>query len=105
MLYKVYTRLYSGPSLSLTILAGAREHPQGDRDTKPSGTTDLAWGVTQVRRVVNWVLSRLTLTLLRLFMKGARHLDFEKLREICGDYQQLSYAKGQNRASSYPELN
>ncbi|KAI0670007.1 nucleoporin [Trametes maxima] len=31
---------------------------------------------------------------LRLFMKGARHLEFEKLREICGDYQQLNYAKG-----------
>ncbi|KAH9950428.1 nucleoporin [Amylocystis lapponica] len=31
---------------------------------------------------------------LRLFMKGARILEFEKLQEICGDYQQLSYAKG-----------
>ncbi|KAH9944478.1 nucleoporin [Epithele typhae] len=31
---------------------------------------------------------------LRLFMKGARNLEFEKLQEICGDYQQLSYAKG-----------
>ena len=30
----------------------------------------------------------------RLFMKGARNLEFDKLREICGDYQQLSYAKG-----------
>lgn len=28
-------------------------------------------------------------------MKGARNLDFEKLREICGDYQQLNYAKGE----------
>ena len=33
-------------------------------------------------------------------MKGARHLDFEKLREICGDYQQLSYAKGEDFISS-----
>jgi len=31
---------------------------------------------------------------LRLFIKGARILEFDKLREICGDYQQLSYAKG-----------
>ncbi|KAF7306859.1 Nucleoporin [Mycena indigotica] len=31
---------------------------------------------------------------LRLFIKGARILEFEKLREICGDYQQLNYAKG-----------
>jgi len=31
---------------------------------------------------------------LRLFSKGARILDFEKLREICGDYQHLNYAKG-----------
>ncbi|KAI0963698.1 hypothetical protein AcW1_000705 [Taiwanofungus camphoratus] len=31
---------------------------------------------------------------LRLFMKGARNIEFEKLREICGDYQQLNYAKG-----------
>ncbi|KAL6309880.1 nucleoporin [Sparassis latifolia] len=31
---------------------------------------------------------------LRLFMKGARILEFEKLREVCGDYQQLNYAKG-----------
>ena len=27
-------------------------------------------------------------------MKGARVLEFEKLREVCGDYQQLGYAKG-----------
>ncbi|PIL32067.1 transporter [Ganoderma sinense ZZ0214-1] len=31
---------------------------------------------------------------LRLFMKGARNLEFDKLREIVGDFQQLSYAKG-----------
>jgi nuclear pore complex protein Nup155 len=31
---------------------------------------------------------------MRLFMKGARILEFDKLREICGDYQQLNYAKG-----------
>ncbi|RDB29219.1 hypothetical protein Hypma_015604 [Hypsizygus marmoreus] len=31
---------------------------------------------------------------LRLFIKGARILEFEKLQEICGDYQQLGYAKG-----------
>lgn len=29
-----------------------------------------------------------------LFIKGARILDFDKIREVCGDYQQLSYAKG-----------
>lgn len=28
-------------------------------------------------------------------MKGARVLEFEKLREICGDFQQLGFAKGQ----------
>ena len=27
-------------------------------------------------------------------MKGARNLEFDKLREICGDYQELNYAKG-----------
>ncbi|KAH8099410.1 nucleoporin [Cristinia sonorae] len=31
---------------------------------------------------------------LRLFAKAARILELEKLREICGDYQQLNYAKG-----------
>ncbi|KAF7970509.1 hypothetical protein HWV62_23741 [Athelia sp. TMB] len=31
---------------------------------------------------------------LRLFVKGARILEFDKIREICGDYQQLNYAKG-----------
>ncbi|KAJ3475958.1 hypothetical protein NLI96_g11485 [Meripilus lineatus] len=31
---------------------------------------------------------------LRLFMKGARILEFDKLREVCGDYQQLNFAKG-----------
>ncbi|KAE9408173.1 nucleoporin [Gymnopus androsaceus JB14] len=31
---------------------------------------------------------------LRLYTKGARILDLEKLREICGDFQLLSYAKG-----------
>jgi nuclear pore complex protein Nup155 len=30
----------------------------------------------------------------RLFIKGARILEFDKIREVCGDYQQLSYAKG-----------
>ncbi|KAJ7783706.1 nucleoporin [Mycena maculata] len=37
----------------------------------------------------NWLAESL-----RLFIKGARILEFEKLREICGDYQQLNYAKG-----------
>ncbi|PCH33730.1 nucleoporin [Wolfiporia cocos MD-104 SS10] len=31
---------------------------------------------------------------LGLFMKGARNLDIEKLRGICGDYQHLAYPKG-----------
>ncbi|KAF8168187.1 nucleoporin [Crassisporium funariophilum] len=31
---------------------------------------------------------------LRLFTKGARILEFEKLREIIGDFQQLNYTKG-----------
>jgi nuclear pore complex protein Nup155 len=30
----------------------------------------------------------------RLFSKGARVLEFEKLREVIGDFQQLNYAKG-----------
>ena len=29
-----------------------------------------------------------------MFIKGARIIDFEKLREIIGDYQQLQYVKG-----------
>ncbi|PFH50805.1 hypothetical protein AMATHDRAFT_75380 [Amanita thiersii Skay4041] len=37
----------------------------------------------------NWLAESL-----RLFIKGARVLEFEKLREVCGDYQQLNYAKG-----------
>ncbi|KAF8905503.1 nucleoporin [Gymnopilus junonius] len=31
---------------------------------------------------------------LRLFSKGAKILEFEKLREVIGDFQQLNYAKG-----------
>ncbi|KIK33719.1 hypothetical protein CY34DRAFT_813422, partial [Suillus luteus UH-Slu-Lm8-n1] len=31
---------------------------------------------------------------LRLFTKGARMLDFDKIREVCGEYQQLGYGKG-----------
>ena len=31
---------------------------------------------------------------LRLFTRGSRILDFEKLREIIGDYQQLDYVEG-----------
>ncbi|KAL5535480.1 hypothetical protein ACEPAF_3574 [Sanghuangporus sanghuang] len=31
---------------------------------------------------------------LRLFTRAARVIEFEKLREICGDYQHLGYAKG-----------
>lgn len=34
------------------------------------------------------------LTSSRLFIKGARILDLEKLREVVGDYQHLNYAKG-----------
>lgn len=30
----------------------------------------------------------------RLFARAARVIEFEKLREICGDYQHLNYAKG-----------
>jgi nuclear pore complex protein Nup155 len=33
-----------------------------------------------------------------LFIKGARILEFEHLREVCGDYQQLNYAKGDHFA-------
>jgi nuclear pore complex protein Nup155 len=35
---------------------------------------------------------------LRLFTKGARVLEFEKLRELVGDFQQLNYAKGKHFA-------
>jgi len=41
---------------------------------------------------------------LRAFSKGARNLEFEKLREVIGDFQQLSYAQGlfyTNPASQY----
>ncbi|KAH7883515.1 nucleoporin [Phlebopus sp. FC_14] len=31
---------------------------------------------------------------LRLFTKGARILEFDKIREVCNEYQQLDYAKG-----------
>ncbi|KAK7064289.1 nucleoporin [Favolaschia claudopus] len=37
----------------------------------------------------NWLAESL-----RLFIKGVRILEFDKLREICGDYQQLNYARG-----------
>ncbi|KAF8898825.1 nucleoporin [Infundibulicybe gibba] len=37
----------------------------------------------------NWLAESL-----RLFIKGARILEFDHLREVCGDYQQLGYAKG-----------
>lgn len=33
-------------------------------------------------------------------MKGARNIEFEKLREICGDYQQLNYAKGSHETDT-----
>ncbi|KAJ6575033.1 nucleoporin [Mycena capillaripes] len=42
----------------------------------------------------NWLAESLRQILCRLFIKGARILEFDKLREICGDYQQLNYAKG-----------
>lgn len=32
--------------------------------------------------------------MVRLFMKGARIMEFDKLREVIGDYQQLDFAKG-----------
>jgi hypothetical protein len=36
-------------------------------------------------------------------MKGALILEFEKLREICGDYQQLNYAKGSSDVYLYAQ--
>jgi nuclear pore complex protein Nup155 len=36
----------------------------------------------------------ITLILCSLFMKGARILDIDQLREVVGDYQQLDFAKG-----------
>jgi hypothetical protein len=36
----------------------------------------------------------------RLFTKGSRIIELEKLREIVGDYQQLNYAKGGSVPSS-----
>ena len=37
---------------------------------------------------------RLLMLSVRLFKKAARILEYEKLKEICVDYQQLKYAKG-----------
>lgn len=40
---------------------------------------------------------------LKLFIKGARILDIEKLREVVGDYQHLRYAKGTKILESLQE--
>ncbi|KAG9314302.1 nucleoporin [Chiua virens] len=37
----------------------------------------------------NWLAESL-----RLFVKGARILEFEKIREVCDEYRELGYAKG-----------
>ena len=44
---------------------------------------------------------------LRLLIKGARVLEFDKLSEICGHFQELDFAKGKWRPSEFqhnPEL-
>jgi len=38
---------------------------------------------------------------LRLYTKGARIIDLERLREIVGDFQQLGYARGLNCLPSF----
>ena len=53
------------------------------------------WLGESLRYVLLFTAAYMVMTLcVRLFMKGARILDMEKLREICGDYQHLKYAKG-----------
>ena len=47
-----------------------------------------------LRYVPHLVLCSAYLMKVRLFTRAARVIEFEKLREICGDYQHLNYAKG-----------
>ncbi len=54
----------------------------------------MAWGIAEVRASHVLDYEPEVQRSCRLFMKGARNLEFDKLREICGDYQQLSYANG-----------
>ncbi len=81
----------------LTHLSGPRECPEGSGNEKPCGETELLRRFAEVsyhQQVENTILK----TFARLFMKGARILEFDKLREVCGDYQQLNFAKGNFRS-------
>lgn len=37
----------------------------------------------------------------RLLVKGARVLEFDKLGEICGHFQELNFAKGKRSQSEF----
>jgi nuclear pore complex protein Nup155 len=54
----------------------------------------LAWRIITVNFISHFTAPTSSTFLCRLFIKGARILEFDKIREICGDYQQLNYAKG-----------
>lgn len=56
----------------------------------------LFWGNRLGTFLLSFFIDLMFLTKLqnRLFIRAARVIEFEKLREICGDYQHLNYAKG-----------
>jgi len=76
------------------IVEGQREHPKGGRNKKSSRATKILGGIFTVGFARRGYLS-FTDLLCRLFTKGAKILEFEKLREVVGDFQQLDYAKGE----------
>jgi nuclear pore complex protein Nup155 len=51
--------------------------------------------------LVIFITERMRHCAFRLFIRGARVLEFNKLCEICGDFQQLNYAKGSSQYLLY----
>lgn len=95
MLYKVchHWRFETHITSDFGVI-GTGKHPEGRRDDEFNWGTKVAYWILAVRLPSNWYQHMYSYPTLRLFTRGSRILDFEKLREIIGDYQQLDYVEG-----------
>jgi nuclear pore complex protein Nup155 len=95
MLYKVSSTFVGHGPASTDALSQAKENVRKAIEIKNPGERQslLSEALRYVSRLQGPHTS-LRCGSRRLYTHGARILSLEKLREICGDFQQLEYAKG-----------
>lgn len=92
MLYKVRPYSVSCSPYSNPSLEGKGERSESCRITTFRRTSKLVGRVFKVNILLMLLLW--SEQYCRLFGKGARVLELDKIREICNEYRQLGYAKG-----------